>query len=55
MQDDTSMARCDKVLCKKPQSDLNYMCMFGHKTIYINLHFTRVRNLKDVEFVEAEI
>ena len=37
------MARCGKACDKKAYSDLNYV---GHKTIHINLPFTRSRESK---------
>ena len=37
------MERCGKACDKKVYSDLNYD---GHKTIHIDLHFTRTRESK---------
>ena len=45
------MTRCGKACDKKAYSDLNYA---GHKTIHINLQFTRSRESKHVEILGTE-
>ena len=48
-----SMARCGKACDKKAYSDLNYV---GHKTIHIDLTFTRSRRQsKHVKILGTEI
>ena len=46
------MARCGKACDKKAYGDLNYV---GHKTMHMNLPFTRSRESKHVEFLGTEI
>ena len=46
------MARCGKAYDKKAFSDLNYV---GHKTIHIDLPFTRSRESKHVKILGTEI
>ena len=46
------MARFGKAYDKKANSDLNYV---GHKTIHINLLFTRSQEPKYVEILGTEI
>ena len=46
------MARCGKACDKKTSSDLNYV---GHKTIYIDLPFTRSRESKHAKILGTEI
>ena len=46
------MARCGKACDKKTSVDLNYV---GHKTVYIDLPFTRSRESKHVKILGTEI